>query len=131
MSDLRSIFVRLCTQFRRTRRDRDFSAELDAHLQAHIDDNLRTGMTVEEARRHALIKFGGVDMTKEALREQRSIPIADKTWRELRHAGARLRRSPGFSSAAILSLALGANVSIAASSNASSSIRCRIRSPTA
>jgi putative ABC transport system permease protein len=96
------------------RRDDEISAELDAHLDAHIEDNLRAGMAPDEARRAALLALGGVEATKERYRAQQRLPLIDACSRELRQAFSRLRRSPVFSVAAILSLALaiGANVSI-------------------
>ena len=51
MRRLRSFLIRLADLFNRARRDRDLAAELDSHLQLHIDDNLRAGMTLSEARR--------------------------------------------------------------------------------
>src|SRR5438874_4693751 len=95
-------------------RDEDLVAELDAHLDAHIEDNLRSGMTRDEARRSALLSLGGVETTKEQYRDQRGLPVFETCARELRQAFARLRRSPAFTAAAVLSLALAiaANVSI-------------------
>jgi len=60
-------------------RDDDFGAELDAHIQSHIDDNIRAGMTPHEARRQALIALGGVAQTTEAWRDRRSLPFTH-TW---------------------------------------------------
>jgi putative ABC transport system permease protein len=95
-------------------RDRELGAELDAHLQAHIDDNLRAGMTYAEARRHASLTLGGVEMTKDTYREQRGLPRLEHLARDLRHAFRTLRRSPVFAGAAVftLALAIAANVSI-------------------
>jgi hypothetical protein len=100
--------------FGRARGDGEFSAELNSHLQAHIDDNVRAGMSLDEARRTALLTLGGVEMTKDSYRDRRSLPVLERAGRELRQALGRLRRSPAFAAAAILSLALaiGANVSI-------------------
>jgi predicted permease len=100
--------------FRRTGHDREFSAELNSHLQSHIDDNVRAGMTIDEARRQALISLGGLDMAKETYRDQRGIPQLETWAREFRHACGRLRRSPGFAAAVVLSLAvaIGANTSV-------------------
>ncbi len=60
MRTLRAWLLRLAGHVDRDRRDREFSDELDAHLQFHIDDNVRAGMSAVEARRQALIKLGGV-----------------------------------------------------------------------
>jgi putative ABC transport system permease protein len=111
---MRTLWRRVIGVLNKAQRDRDFSTELDAHLQAHIDDNVRAGMTREDARRQALLSLGGVDMTKEAYRAQRGLPLLEQTTRELRHAFERLRRSPAFTAATVLSLglAIGANASI-------------------
>src|SRR5262249_35692925 len=62
---LRAWFLRLAGLFRQQRRDQEFAAELESHLQMHIDDNLRAGMSPAEARRQALIKLGGIEPSKE------------------------------------------------------------------
>src|SRR5215467_13620877 len=114
MRSIRVVVLRFFGMFRRTRRDVDLSAELDSHLHAHIDDGVRAGLTYDEARRQALLRIGGVEMTKNEYRDQRGLPALEGLARELRHASERLRRSPGFTIAAVLSLALaiGANVTI-------------------
>jgi macrolide transport system ATP-binding/permease protein len=56
---------------RRHNRDREFSDELESHLEMHIVDNLRAGMIPEEARRHALVALRGVEQTKGRYRERR------------------------------------------------------------
>lgn len=92
----------------------DFDKELDAHVQMHIEDNIRSGMSRDEARRSALLQLGGVEPTKERYRDQQRLRIVETTMRELRQAAGRLRRSPAFTIAAVLSLALAiaANVAI-------------------
>ena len=114
MRSLRSLFVRTLHLFGGAHREREFSDELDAHLQSHMDDNLRAGMPLDEARRRALLRLGGVDQTVAVYRDQRGLPMLEQAGRELRHAFTRLMRSPGFTTAAVLSLALaiGANASI-------------------
>ena len=89
------------------RRDREFALELDAHLQMHIDDNLRSGMTIEQARRHALLKLGGVEHTKEQVRDRRGVPWLDTALKDGRFALRLMARSPGFTAVVLVTLAIG------------------------
>jgi len=68
---LRGWLLRLSGLFHRARREREFAEELESHLAFHIEDNLRAGLSPEEARRRAIIKLGGVTLTKERYREHR------------------------------------------------------------
>jgi len=65
MRRLRAWFLRLGSLFGKKRQERELAEELESHLQMHIEDNLRRGMTPEDARRDALIKLGGLEPTKE------------------------------------------------------------------
>jgi predicted permease len=100
-------FQRLGGLFRRQQRDAELAEELENHLQLHIEDSLRAGMTPEAARRHALIKLGGVEQTKQIYREQRGLPVIEAVLQDLRFGLRLLWRSPGFSLLAILCLTLG------------------------
>ena len=71
MRKLRALFFRLCGLFGKARRDRDLAEEIESHLQLHQEDNLRSGMSPQEARRHALLALGGMDATLEACRDRR------------------------------------------------------------
>jgi predicted permease len=107
MRKLRGWIVRFGSLFGKGRKDRELQEELESHIQMHTEDNLRSGMTAQEARRQAMIKFGGIESTKEAYCEQRGLPLLDSLVQDLRYAWRNLLGSPGFALASILSLALG------------------------
>jgi putative ABC transport system permease protein len=107
IQQLRGWLMRLFGLFTRQQREREFAEELESHLAMHIEDNLRAGMSPEEARRVALVKLGGVTQVQELHREQRGLPMLETLFHDLRFGARMLFKNPGFSLIAIFTLALG------------------------
>ena len=113
MRPARAWLRRLFGVFAGAARDRELAAELEGHLQLHIDDNLRRGMAPAEARRQALLQLGGIDQTKELYRDRRSLPALEALMHDLREAGQRVRRTPAAVFAIVLTLGAAAGLNAA------------------
>src|SRR4030095_12686660 len=93
--------------FRRSRLERDLDRELRDHLERHVVDLTRNGMSEAEARRQAALMFGGVERVKEDCRDARGTRWVDDLVQDVRYGVRVLAKAPVVTAVAILSLALG------------------------
>jgi putative ABC transport system permease protein len=104
---LRRLIVRGRTLFLGRRVEAELDDELRFHLETRIAQGVARGLSPEEARRRAVIALEGVEQQKEACRETWGLRVVNNLIRDVRHGARVLRAQPGFTLAAILSLALG------------------------
>lgn len=107
MDWIRALLSRCAALLHARTLDADLDEELRTHLDLAIAENLKAGMTTDQARIAALRAFGGVAQTREAYRTQRGLPWLEQVSRDVRFAVRGLRKAPGFTLTAILTLALG------------------------
>jgi|SRR5215472_2527400 len=93
--------------FRKRTLDPQYDSELRFHIEKLTDENIAAGMTREEARRRAVLEFGGAEQIKEELRDVQRIPVLETALKNFRWAWRFVRKSPSFSLVVILTLALG------------------------
>jgi len=103
----RVLLARVRALFVRRRMDEDLDDEIQAHLDLLAAEHVRSGLSLEDARFAARRDFGGLDRTRECVRDQRGLTWLDTLSRDVRYAVRTLTRTPGFTFAAVSTLALG------------------------
>ena len=111
---LREAFNRIRALFRKAPLDQELNQEMASHLEMAVEENIGRGMSREEARRQALVRFGGMQQSLELHREARGLPWLDVLTQDLRFTFRTLKRDYGFTTIAVLILALGiaANITV-------------------
>src|SRR5690242_5313519 len=114
MPKIRAWFCRVAGLFQKSRSEAEMAEEMQAHVDLLTERNIAAGMSPDDARNAALRQFGGIEQTKEIAREQRVWRWADEFVQDVRYGARMLRRTPGFSTLAILCLTLGIGTNAAA-----------------
>lgn len=114
MNLIRVLIIRVTSLFRKRQLDEELDEELLAHIELAAEEHRQCGLSDEEARREALREFGGVAQTRERYRMQRGLPFLESIWHDIAFGFRQLRKNPGFTAIAAISLALaiGANTTI-------------------
>jgi hypothetical protein len=113
MHFVRESLNRLRSFLRKEPLERELDAEMASHVEMAIEENARRGLPHEEARRQALIQFGGLHQSRERHRESRGLPWLDVLTQDLRFTFRTLRRDRGFAIVGVLILALGIGANVA------------------
>jgi macrolide transport system ATP-binding/permease protein len=107
MKSLRRFFTRLSSFTTKRTQDERLREEIESHIALQTAENIRAGLSPVEARRQALLKFGGVEAIKQDYRAKRGLPFIENLFQDVRFALRSLRRTPGLTAFVVITLALG------------------------
>src|ERR1700674_534243 len=107
MKSLRRFFTRLFDSATRRAQEERLREEIQEHIALQTAENLRAGLSPVEARRQAMLKFGGVEAMKQDYRAERGLLFIENLLGDLRNAGRTICRMPGLAAVIIVSLAIG------------------------
>src|SRR5262245_60357079 len=104
---------RVTNVFRRRSLDDEIDEELQFHIDARVDENRAAGMTEAEARRDALVRFGGRAGILERTRDANLVLGVERLWQDLRHGARMFARTPALTAICIVSIAFGTGANVA------------------
>src|SRR6266550_9509772 len=107
MRSLRRFLNRVVNLVTRRSQEERLREEIEEHIALQTDEDIRAGLSPVEARRQAMLKFGGVEAMKEVYRAERGLLLIENLLQDIRYAIRSLHRTPGLTAFVVMTLALG------------------------